>query len=364
MQPSYTDKMISGWWTKGNTEPKVGSHAIKDSIIKVTNPVFLIGIDGGIAVSQDGTITIPAGLVMNVPKFTSGHEPEGPAYVATEITAALDSATSIRESDPDTAEVTLTLRTIAINLQIQRKHIGYNVAPAAVESYLREDIVKNLTEREEDVIVNGDTDVTSANINNAYDATNHPHGYGATTNQWLIMQEGIRNSATGTAVDAGGDAIATTDFTSAFKNQGKYGVDPNESLILVSMDLFQGMQDMTELLTLDKYGPRATVLTGEVAKYKGRAVIVTDKMPSTQMDTLTNSGGIRSSSTATNTLTEATVVWKGAPMIGVPALADNALNVAIYLRPDLDRRHWIAREDFALAFTYPEAIVRIINILP
>ena len=58
MQSSYTDKTISGWWTKGNTEPKVGYHAIKDSIIKVTNPVFLIGIDGEIVVSQDGTLTI------------------------------------------------------------------------------------------------------------------------------------------------------------------------------------------------------------------------------------------------------------------------------------------------------------------
>jgi len=65
MQSFYTDKMISGWWTKGNIEPKVGSHAIKDSIIKVTDPVFLIGIDGGIAVSQDGTITIGEKLESN-----------------------------------------------------------------------------------------------------------------------------------------------------------------------------------------------------------------------------------------------------------------------------------------------------------
>ena len=50
--------MISGWWTKGNTEPRIGNNAIKDSIIKVTNPVFLVGIDGKIAVSQDGSVTI------------------------------------------------------------------------------------------------------------------------------------------------------------------------------------------------------------------------------------------------------------------------------------------------------------------
>ena len=55
---SGTDKMISGWWTKENTEPKVGDNAIKDSILKVTRPVFLIGIDGEIAVSQDGSVTI------------------------------------------------------------------------------------------------------------------------------------------------------------------------------------------------------------------------------------------------------------------------------------------------------------------
>jgi trans-AT polyketide synthase, acyltransferase and oxidoreductase domains len=65
MQSSYTDKIISGWWTKGNTEPKVGDNAIKDSILKVTNPVFLIGIDGGIAVSRDGTITIGNKLESN-----------------------------------------------------------------------------------------------------------------------------------------------------------------------------------------------------------------------------------------------------------------------------------------------------------
>jgi len=57
--------MISGWWTKGNTEPKVGSHAIKDSIIKVTDPVFLVDIDGKIAVSQDGTVTIGNKLESN-----------------------------------------------------------------------------------------------------------------------------------------------------------------------------------------------------------------------------------------------------------------------------------------------------------
>jgi len=58
MQSSYTDKMMSGWWTKGNTGPKIGDNAIKDSIIKVTDPVFLVGIDGKIAVSQDGSVTI------------------------------------------------------------------------------------------------------------------------------------------------------------------------------------------------------------------------------------------------------------------------------------------------------------------
>lgn len=310
-----------------------------------------------------GTMVIPFGDTMKIPKFTSAHSPSGPDYVSTEITTALYSATPIRESSPTTTDITLELKTIAINLQVQNKFIAYNVAPGAVEAYLREDIVKNLVETEEDVIVNGDTDATATNINYSYDATNHPHGYDATHNEWLVMFDGLRNSATGNIVDAGSNAIVTTDFLTAFKNQGKYGVDPNDSIILVSLDLYQNMMDLTAIQTLDKYGPTATVLSGEIGKLFGRAIIVTDKLPCTQKNTLTNTTGIRSSSTATNLYTEALIIYKNAPIIGVPADANRALNVTAKDFPELDRKHYIAREDFAFALRHPEAVVRIVDIL-
>ncbi len=65
MQSSDADTMISGWWTKGNTNPKFGDQAIKSSILKVTRPVFLIGIDRRIAVSQDGSVAIGNNLKSN-----------------------------------------------------------------------------------------------------------------------------------------------------------------------------------------------------------------------------------------------------------------------------------------------------------
>lgn len=312
-----------------------------------------------------GTWVIQSGDNMKVPKFDSPLTPDNPEYVATEITAALDSATSIREDAATTTDVTLTLKTIAINRQVQRKFKDYNVVPKAqMESFLREWVVKTLTETEEDVIVNGDTTASSSNINNAYNVTDHPHGWATAQNDFLNMFNGIRISATGTSVDAGGDAITVTDFTNAGKNQGKYGVVPEESIILVSTDMKHTMIRFTQVETLETYGPRATIMTGEIGKLYGSAVIVTDKLPNTQSDTLTNATGIRSSSTGTNLYTEAVVIYKESLMIGVPANSNSALNVSVYSRPDLDREHLIAREDFALGFAYTDAIVRIINVLP
>jgi len=57
--------MATGWWADGDTQPELGDHAIKAAITQVTRPVFLININGQVAVCQNGTVSIgdkiPAG---------------------------------------------------------------------------------------------------------------------------------------------------------------------------------------------------------------------------------------------------------------------------------------------------------------
>ena len=252
------------------------------------------------------------------------------------------------------------MKTIQINHQEQRRALNYSVVGRnQMENIFREIALTELREAEEDAIVNGDTVTSSSHINYLYSATDHPHGYGSTTNESLIMFNGLRKSATGTAVDVATATPTATNFRTAIKNLGKYGVDPKKVIFLVSTDMRTVMMGFTQKETLDKYGPGATILTGEVMKIYGSTVIVTDKLPNTASDTLTNTAGIRSSSTATNAYTEGIAVYIESPIIAVPSNPDNALAITWKAFPEFDRVHLFAREDIGFGVRWADAIVRI-----
>ena len=66
------NKMAAGWWSKGNTSPKIGDHAIKAAIADVAHPVYLVNKDDHLAASQDGTATIGDVMLSNQSKKPSG----------------------------------------------------------------------------------------------------------------------------------------------------------------------------------------------------------------------------------------------------------------------------------------------------
>lgn len=297
-------------------------------------------------------------LTLEVPKLDGTHEVD---YLSTENTTALGSASAITEGTIVTSSVTLTLRTLAVNLQLQNKWIEYNISPQA-ETLIREHITKRVVEVEEDAFVNGDTDASSGNINNAYNASDHPHGYGSSNNEWLILFNGLRNSATGTAVDGGADAISMADFRTAIKNLGKYGKDPEKVTFIVSTDMRTALLGLAPLEKVNEYGPGATILTGEIGRVYGSRVIVTNKLPNTQDDTLTNTTGIRSSSLATNLYTEALAVYNDSPMLGVTTKPNRRFSIIKKDYPEFDRVHLFAIEDIAFNLAYPDAVVRIYGV--
>ncbi len=51
-------KHIPGWWLPGNSEPEPGEQAVRSAILKVTQPVYLLDLNGIPAVGRGGTITI------------------------------------------------------------------------------------------------------------------------------------------------------------------------------------------------------------------------------------------------------------------------------------------------------------------
>jgi trans-AT polyketide synthase, acyltransferase and oxidoreductase domains len=61
-----------GWWSKGNTNPEIGDHAIKAAIADVVHPVYLVNKDDCLAVAKDGTATIGDDIPSIPPENSAG----------------------------------------------------------------------------------------------------------------------------------------------------------------------------------------------------------------------------------------------------------------------------------------------------
>lgn len=58
IQSSQEYKNPIGWWTGSDAEPETGNQAIKSSILKITEPVILLDLNGQVGIGRGGTITL------------------------------------------------------------------------------------------------------------------------------------------------------------------------------------------------------------------------------------------------------------------------------------------------------------------
>lgn len=58
MQSSDINKSTYGWWTQGDTEAEHGDHAVRSALLRVTEPIHLLNLDGQLAIGRGGTVTI------------------------------------------------------------------------------------------------------------------------------------------------------------------------------------------------------------------------------------------------------------------------------------------------------------------
>lgn len=309
-----------------------------------------------------GTYLVTTGLKDNIPKFSSKLTEES-ANISSPIDALpteLTSTTSIESSDMTTTEVEIELKTFALHLPVTNKFFAYNVN-RQILTILKDEMANAMVEGEEDILVNGDTETSSAsNINYTYNASTNVHGVNTATgdNEHLLLFDGLRKSAGGTAVTNGGAAWDESDFRELLKNLGVFARKGRENLAyLVSPEIYLAMLGFEETQTINKYGKNATIVVGELAKIYNIRVIVTDKMPCSERSTLTAASGLREASA--NSYTEMAVVWIKTVILGVPNKPERTFNVIKDLSEmKYDRTPLIAIEDFGVAFRYTTAIVR------
>ena len=153
----------------------------------------------------------------------------------------------------------------------------------AMMSELRDALRRNTAEVIDDVLINADT-TTLNNINadgTTIAATDAGKGH------WLLGFDGLRHLPLVDATGQGNDKNAGVDdamFIDNLQLLGKYGVRPSEVVHVMDIATYLGSMEVSNFRTLDKMGPNATLLTGQLGSVGNVPVIVSEKMLKTASD--------------------------------------------------------------------------------
>lgn len=174
----------------------------------------------------------------------------------------------------------------------------YNLEEDAVVAMmpaLRQRLAISGGEQMDAFVLNADATATSTGNINLDDSTPAADAYYLSDGQ-----DGIRHlyivDNTGQHVNAGGDALADADMISMLNKLDKYGTDLNNVRIVPGIAAYFAMLGLTNVATVDKYGPQATIIKGELARYRGVPVLPSASQPKAEAD------GKVSVTTANNTL--------------------------------------------------------------
>lgn len=147
-------------------------------------------------------------------------------------------------------------------------------------------------------------------------------------------QDGIRHlwlvDNTGQEVNAGGDALADADITSAMGNMGKYAANPDQLMMVCDVSTYlSGFLALSNVVTVDKFGPNAVVLTGQLAAYRGIPIVISASQSLTEAD------GKVSTTAGNNTLGQINIINR------MMWYAGFRRDMLIEVDRDIQKRQWI-----------------------
>jgi len=167
----------------------------------------------------------------------------------------------------------------------------------AVLPAIKNNIAKSAALAVEDALLNGDTTATHMDS----DVTD--------TKDHRKIWKGLRKHALANSYSADLGTFDKDTTRGLLTKMTKYGITPSDLAWITGPTCYNKLRGLAELLTVDKYGPAAVILTGEVGKYYGSPVIISEKTRQTL-----NATGYYDGSTVDNT--ELTVVNRAGWLIG------------------------------------------------
>jgi HK97 family phage major capsid protein len=188
--------------------------------------------------------------------------------------------TATTASDTATAKSTLTSTE-----EVAEVDWSYNLEEDAVVAMmpaLRKRLALSGGEAIDAFCLNADsTDASTGNIN-LDDADPDADSYYLSNGQ-----DGIRHLAIVDHTDQKSDmsgALTDAGMTTLLGLLAKYGLDYQNVRIVPDIHTYFDLVGLTNVATFDKYGPQATIVTGELARYRGVPVIPSASMGRTEAD--------------------------------------------------------------------------------
>lgn len=150
-------------------------------------------------------------------------------------------------------------------------------AVIAMMTEVRSTLLRNAAQTLDDVVLSADT-ATTGNVN--YDGnTLTPTtaglahflvGFNALVKLPLVDNTAMRNDH---------NAAPSADMFNVIRRKlGKYGIRPSELAFVTDVNTFIAAQAIAEFRTVDKLGPSATLLTGQLGAVEGIPVIVSEQL--------------------------------------------------------------------------------------
>jgi hypothetical protein len=178
---------------------------------------------------------------------------------------ASDTASKVTAGTPLTGAVTFDAEIFGARTLWSRSVEADSAA--AILGYARSKIVIAFTNAIESAVINGDADGTHMDTDT--------DTAGATSAEWAwdgLRKRGLAN----TKKDGSGGAATAALVRATRAMMAKWGLNPAELAIITPIGPYYDILDEDDFRTLDKYGAQATILNGELGRFDGIPVVVSE----------------------------------------------------------------------------------------
>lgn len=215
----------------------------------------------------------------------------------------LGASNPLPDSQIGSGKVTLTAKKLALRVGFSAELVEDAALPL-IPLY-REQALRVMADAIDHVLLNGDTTTASTGNINSDDAA--PEA----TAKYLAF-DGLRKlplvTTPAQALNANGVPTVALLRAARFLMPARYSLRPKDCAWIVDGSTYAKLLSDPDLATVDKFGPHATVLTGEIAKVDGVPVLVSAEMPLTQADGKADTTG--------NTKGQAVCVYRSGWVVG------------------------------------------------